>query len=104
VIVGRDVEVLDDGPEEVELVGKVRLRPGFVIEIVPRPRSARRLTGTALVLSWRVRVLGSNGPIYRGVCRWFPSAGGEPIESTPQMAEERAKSPTGRLARDLMNN
>ena len=87
VLVGRDVDVVSQGDQDVELVGKVRLRPGFVIEIVPgRPGSAVK-GGPALVLSWRIRVLGRFGPIYRGMCRWFPSNVGHRAGDRPSEAE-----------------
>jgi hypothetical protein len=72
VFVGRDVDVIRQADDDVELVGKVRLRPGFVIDIVPG-RSTPVRGGPAVVCSWRIRVLGRFGPIYRGVCRWCPS-------------------------------
>lgn len=74
VVVGRDVDVIHAGAEIIELVGRVRLRPGFIIEISPGRARTDWTTAQATVESWRIRVLGSNGPIYRGVCRWYPSA------------------------------
>ena len=88
VIIGRDVDVIREGPDEIELVGRVRLRPGFVVDITPGARRASPTRGPAMVRSWCIRVLGSNGPIYRGVCRWFPSAApdkGDPPRSAGEV-------------------
>lgn len=73
VFVGRDVDVVRQANQDVELVGKVRLRPGFIVDIVPGTRNPHVRGGPAFVCSWRIRVLGRFGPIYRGVCRWCPS-------------------------------
>ena len=87
VIVGRDVDVIRDEGSDVELMGRVRLRPGFVVEIIPGARGRGLPGGTVLVTSWRIRVLGSNGPIYRGVCHRFPSARSSPSEPAGSGAE-----------------
>ena len=73
VVIGRDVDVIQQGTDEIELFGRVRLRPGFKIEIRPGAGRPNVNAGFAIVQSWHIRVLGSNGPIYRGVCRWYPS-------------------------------
>jgi hypothetical protein len=87
VVVGRDVDVVREGAGDVELVGRVRLRPGYVVEIVPGVGGSRIQGGPAFVCSWRVRVLGRFGPIYRGVCRWFPSPGKGKTSETRTEAE-----------------
>ena len=91
VVIGRDVDVIRDGPDEIELIGRVRLRPGFVVDITPGAKRPRPSAGPAMVQSWRIRVLGSNGPIYRGVCRWYPSATPHNGDSTLPSREVGAK-------------
>lgn len=98
VLVGRDVDVVRQADEDVELVGKVRLRPGFVIEIVPGAGDRSMQGRTALVCSWRIRVLGRFGPIYRGVCRWCPTMLGGKSARTSALADSPHKTtehPTG---------
>ena len=91
VIIGRDVDVIRDGPDQIELVGRVRLRPGFVVEIAPGPRRSGPTARSAMVRSWRIRVLGSNGPIYRGVCAWYPSSAARSGDSPESARETGAK-------------
>jgi len=98
VLVGRDVDVVRQADEDVELVGKVRLRPGFLIEIVSGARGSAVRGGPAIVCSWRIRVLGRFGPIYRGVCRWYPSkAGGQNTDrsSEPESAHGSVEHASG---------
>jgi hypothetical protein len=73
VIVGRDVDVIRELPDGVELMGRARLRPGFPIEIAHGVNGATAPRGAAVVWSWRIRCLGSGGPIFRGECRWCPA-------------------------------
>jgi hypothetical protein len=77
LVIGRDADVIRETEDGLELHGRVRLRPGFVVEVAPRPggRTARSM----LVWTWRLRAVGSDGPIYRGLCRWHrPEGNGLP--------------------------
>lgn len=71
VRVGRDVRVISDGPDAVELEGPARLAPGRPVDIVLAPvgTSAPHIK-TALVWSWSVVRVGRSGATYRGLCRW----------------------------------
>jgi hypothetical protein len=72
VRVGRDVRVVSDGPDGVELEGPARLAPGRPVDIVlaaPAGVSAPPVR-TALVWSWSVVRVGRAGATYRGLCRW----------------------------------
>jgi hypothetical protein len=88
VVLGRDADVVCETTDGLELGGRVRLRPGFVIELVPGTGALTRSRGIALVWTWRLFAVGSGGPIYRGICRWhrpsgneLPSAGFDPPQS-----------------------
>jgi hypothetical protein len=78
VFLGRDVEVVRETREGLELTGTMRLRPGFMVDLVavrtsaevPEPRRA-------FVALWKIRSLGRNGPTYRGFCRWQAEHGHE---------------------------
>jgi hypothetical protein len=69
VEIGRHVERVTESQEGIELTGRVRLHPGRPVDIVTAPLGVP-LVRRAVVSSWRVVVLGSSGPIYRGMCRW----------------------------------
>lgn len=77
VFLGRDVEVVRETKDGLELDGRIRLRPGFVVEVLSVRGGATRPGGPAVVWSWRIRALGSRGPIYRGICRWHRPQGNE---------------------------
>jgi hypothetical protein len=70
VWVGVDVELRSESHDGVHLQGRTRLAPGRVIEIAhwqpPSPAVIRR----ALVRTWLVQQLGSEGPVYHGFCAW----------------------------------
>jgi hypothetical protein len=68
VFLGRDVRVMLERPDGVELEGAIRLRPGHLVHLVATtsPPHVR----PAVVVSWQVTRLGRKGPIYRGDCRW----------------------------------
>jgi hypothetical protein len=77
VMVGRDVNVVREMPDGLDLAGRVRLRPGHSVDVIFPPEAhGRRVSRRALVLSWAVVSLGSAGtagspgPLYRGICRW----------------------------------
>ncbi len=77
VFLGRDVEVVRETREGVELDGRIRLRPGFVVELISVRKERPLPAGPAIVWSWRIHALGSDGPIYRGFCRWHAWRGNE---------------------------
>jgi hypothetical protein len=68
---GRDVHILREDAEGVEIEGAARLRPGQRIEIVtPGPLSADVAIRQAVVWSWTLMRTGSRGHMFRGFCRW----------------------------------
>jgi hypothetical protein len=69
LVLGRDLTLVMEREEGVEIEGRGRLRPGRDIEIVRAGGSgaeARR----AEILSWRIVQIGSDGVLFRGFCRW----------------------------------
>jgi len=70
VCIGRDVSAVSEHADGIELEGQTRLRPGDEILIVRPSSGDAPLVRTAMVWSWYVRRLGSDGPTYRGICRW----------------------------------
>jgi hypothetical protein len=64
----RDVVVIAEREDGIEIEGRLRLRPGHPIEIATDASSAN--LRQALVWSWQVSRVGPNGPMYRGLCRW----------------------------------
>ena len=103
VRVGRDVDVIREFPDGIELFGRARLRPGFRIEILPAVGAPSNAGRPAVVWSWRIRCLGSGGPIFRGECRWCPSApiGANAVDESS--AGNRKDASPLQLVRDLMN-
>lgn len=78
VYLGRDVDVICETRDGVELAGPLRLRPGFVVDLITaRPNLTPGPSRPALVMSWWIRGVGSSGPRYRGFCRWDPGTGNE---------------------------
>jgi len=67
VVVGRDVELVRELPDGVDLMGRIRLRPGSPIELWEPTPGARR---KAMVWSWSIANLGNDAPLYRGTCHW----------------------------------
>jgi hypothetical protein len=65
---GRDALVVRETDDEVELESCERLAPGRAV-LMFRPGSDRGRT--ALVVAWRLVLMGSQGPLYRGCCRWI---------------------------------
>jgi hypothetical protein len=62
---GRDFVLLREDDSGVEIESEARLSPGRVIELLSPERTRR-----AVVWSWWLVAVGSDGPIYRGACRW----------------------------------
>ena len=71
VVLHRDARVVQETPEGVRLESAARLRPGHRVELVDEEGSAGTAgVRNALVCSWAIQRLGSNGPVYGGFCRW----------------------------------
>ena len=85
LVIGRDAEVIRETDDGVEVEARVRLRPGFVIEVAPRVAGGAGRSGAALVWSWRLLAVGSAGPTYRGICRWHRPEGNQLPAGTRQV-------------------
>jgi len=75
VLVGRDVRVVVETPDTVELESRVRLRPGQPVAIATAADNWPAAGRPAVVLSWRLTGLGTNGPLFRGICQWMSDKG-----------------------------
>lgn len=64
---GRDARVLREDADEVEIESTERLAPGRAVVVFRTGNDAGRV---ALVSGWRLVRVGSDGPVYRGCCRW----------------------------------
>jgi hypothetical protein len=64
--VGRDVTLLAEHADGIEVEGAVRLRPGHPVDVGGTTGTTREAT----VWSWVVCRVGMKGPVFRGVCRW----------------------------------
>jgi hypothetical protein len=65
---GRDLVVVEEDDQGVQLEGERRLSPGRTVEVVREgPALAVRV---ALVSSWQLIAMGRGRPRYRGYCRW----------------------------------
>jgi hypothetical protein len=72
VVIGREVRVIHETPDEVHLEGAMRLSPGLRVELVFAAGEARSPQHrNAVVTSWSVSELGNGGPRYRGICQWL---------------------------------
>jgi hypothetical protein len=69
VVVGRDVEVVRETEDGVELAGRVRLRPGHLVELIGASHSNLGDPRLLTVHCWRVRSVGRDGITYCGRCR-----------------------------------
>ncbi len=81
VRVGRDVRVVAERPDGIELEGSARLPPGRVVELVlaDGDSGGAGAVKPALVRSWYVIRVGRTGATYRGSCCWqtgLPAAAG----------------------------
>ena len=69
--VGRQVRVIGETSDGIHLEGVARLRPGHVVDLLlDAAPGAVAPVRRALVQSWTVSRLGSDGPTYVGQCRW----------------------------------
>ena len=78
VRIGRDVRVVAERPDGLELEGPARLSPGRAIDIVlaDEQRSGEAAVKPAFVRSWYVIRVGRTGATYRGRCCWTPAPPG----------------------------
>jgi hypothetical protein len=69
LVIGRDLQLLSETDEGVEVEGRARLRPGRDIELVrgAGPPQVRR----AVLSSWRVVRIAPDGVVFRGFCQWI---------------------------------
>jgi hypothetical protein len=76
LVLGLNTEVLRETQSGIEVLSRVRLRPGFMVHVLPPPGvPAQTSSRPALVVSWWIRAMGSDGPTYRGFCKWDAAAG-----------------------------
>jgi hypothetical protein len=70
--VGRDAVALRRSADGITLEGRMRLRPGALVEVIDAG------SRVAVVETWAVARLGHGGPIFHGFCRWR-DGGGSPL-------------------------
>jgi hypothetical protein len=71
IYLGRDLRVMEELEDGLDLEGRARLRPGLIVDLVwPAGVSSSSRVRRARVWSWSVVRLGRDGPHYRGQCRW----------------------------------
>ena len=73
--IGRDLVAISLTGEGAWLEGRLRLRPGRVVELVEVPSGHGPEARHAMVECWAVANLGKNGPVYRGKCTWVELSG-----------------------------
>jgi hypothetical protein len=68
----RDLVVISERQTGLELVGPVRLRPGAPVEVMSRIHASGPPTKrVAVVWTWQLTGMGSEGPRYRGCLNWI---------------------------------
>ena len=72
VRLGRDVRVVSEHTDGLELEGATRLAPGRPIDLVlaPAAAAAPATIKEGMLCSWAVVRVGSGGLMFRGFCRW----------------------------------
>ena len=72
VRLGRDVRVVSEHTDGLELEGAARLAPGRPIDLVlpPTGAAATPTIKEAMLCSWAVVRVGSGGLMFRGCCKW----------------------------------
>jgi hypothetical protein len=70
VWLGVDVERCSESHDGIHLEGTTRLEPGQIIEVARDQGADEFVVRRALVCTWKVRALGSRGPVYHGFCAW----------------------------------
>ena len=69
--IGHHVRVVADTGDGLQLEGATRLLPGHPIDLLlDATRGATGPIRRAVVVTWTVERLGSEGPTYAGRCRW----------------------------------
>ena len=68
--IGRDLLLVSENDEGVEVEGRTRLRPGRDIELARGALDNGMVVRRAVVFSWRVVRVESGGVLFRGFCRW----------------------------------
>ena len=76
--IGRDVRVVAERPDGLELEGPARLAPGRAVDIVlaDEDGGGAGAVKPALVRSWYVIRVGRTGTTHRGRCCWTPGVPG----------------------------
>ena len=69
VLLGRDLQIVAQRADAIELEGAIRLRPGREVDLILRTAEAVVIR-RAVVWQWAVATVGSGGPVFRGVCGW----------------------------------
>ena len=70
VILGKDARAIRESGDRIWLEGSVRLSPGQRVALVERVTfGGERQQRQAVVVSWAIASLSSQGPLFRGVCR-----------------------------------
>jgi hypothetical protein len=101
LVIGRDAELVRETPDGVELAGRTRLRPGFLVEVAARPEGRGSPGGVALVWTWRLHAVGSAGPIFRGFCRWHRRGGHDlPADTRAGAAPAENRAPVPGITLD----
>lgn len=70
VRIGRDVRVVTECADGVELEGPARLRPGSIVEVHESGEYPRASGRPAVVWYWRVILVDAGQIEFRGFCRW----------------------------------
>ena len=70
VVLDRDVNIVRELSDGVVLAGRVRLRPGYPVDLLRLSNAGFVVFRRVLVCSWSVVSLGSSGPMYCGTCQW----------------------------------
>jgi len=73
LVLGRDADLIRETEGGIEIVSRVRLRPGFMVLVISPTGIGQPRSRSALVTSWWIRAVGSDGTTYRGFCRWDSS-------------------------------
>jgi hypothetical protein len=70
VWLGVDVERCSESHDGIHLQGQTRLVPGQIIEVARTGDTDDLVVRRALVCTWKIRAMGSHGPVYHGFCAW----------------------------------
>jgi len=71
LVIGRDLVLVSESDEGLELEGRARLRPGREVDVARGPdRAGQGDVRRLLIVSWRVARVGPAGILFRGFGRW----------------------------------